>query len=161
MSTAADKRLHSPDGGQPIERHGMPVTAEPVPGGVAVVNASVPAGHDAHVVYREQTVEEKRQQKKDTADNAAFQRVDATIFLRLTRDALLRATDHSDLPNGEKIAGGKAKHAAWLKWRQQLRDLPAKTKDPEEPKWPEPPAATSALLGHRGLWPDIDWGKLL
>jgi len=100
----------------------------------------------------------KRQQTNRWQTERA--RSEALLSLRRTRDELLRATDQFDLQTGEKIAGGKAQHQAWLKWRQQLRDLPAKTKDPEEPRWPTPPAAISSLVAFRGLWPKLDWSTL-
>jgi hypothetical protein len=154
------KKLTNPEHGEPIDVAGMPVTTDPVEGGVRTENLSLPVDHEARVVWREQSAEEKKQAAKDTTDRASFQRVDATIFLRLTRDALLRATDFVELPSAEDRLG-KPKLVAWRAWRQKLRDLPAKTKDPEEPKWPEPPEVTSALLEHRRLWPDLDWTPLL
>jgi hypothetical protein len=155
-----DKRLTDPEHGKPIDTGGMPVTSEPVPGGVRTENLSVPGDHEARVVYRELSADEKTQAKKDQAASATFDRVDAIIFLRLTRDALLRATDYVDLPATEKRMK-PAELKTWQTWRQQLRDLPAKTKNPAEPDWPKPPAVISALLEHRRLWPELTWGKLL
>lgn len=146
MSTT--KKLANPEHGKPIDHAGMALTTEPIEGGYRTENLSVPVDHDARVVYRELSADEKRQRKEDAAGLAAFRRVDATIFLRLARDALLRNTDH--------LAGDDT----WDAWRQDLRDLPATTKNPEEPVWPPPPAAISALLEHRRLWPDLDWSRL-
>jgi Phage tail assembly chaperone protein len=150
----ADRKLTHPDGGQPIDTADKPVTTDPVEGGVAIVNASVPAEHDAHVVYREQTADEKKDRRETSKTQAAFTRADASVFVRLTRDELLRRTDWMD--HRAPYADDKT----WQKWRQQLRDLPAKTKNPESPSWPKPPEAVSALLEHRRLWPTLDWSSL-
>lgn len=54
--------------------------------------------------------------------------------LRIRRDALLTATDHTqqlDHPTDR---------AAWAAYRQALRDLPDTTTDPRQALWPTPPA---------------------
>lgn len=159
----ADKLTH-PEHGRPIDTNGKPVTTDPIPGGHLILNGSLPTDHEAHAVWREDTPAEKRDREKARKANVAFNRADAMLFLRMTRDAMLRATDHFEtLPNAQKIAGTKAKLDAWLKWRQQLRDLPAKVKktdEPEDVSWPQPPAAISSLVGHARLWPKLDWTKL-
>lgn len=153
---ATDKLIH-PDGGAKIDTAGRPVTKEPIPGGVMIVNASVRPDHDAHVVYREQTTAEKRLHRETTKAQAAFNRADAMLFVRMTRDEMLRATDHYEM--NPALAGSKAKSSAWLKWRQALRDFPAKVKDPEDVTWPAPPEVTSVLLPWRRYWPKLSWSK--
>ena len=54
--------------------------------------------------------------------------------IRAERDARLVASDWTQIPDAPVDA------AAWAKYRQSLRDLPAKIKDPtREVKWPTPP----------------------
>ena len=56
------------------------------------------------------------------------------IELRMERDGRLVASDwtqFSDVTLGNK--------AAWVTYRQALRDLPANTADPENPTWPTKP----------------------
>lgn len=156
-----DKKLTKPEAGQPIDHAGKAVTTEPIEGGVLIENCSLPFGHEARVVYREHSPEEKREQKQLAKDAAAFARADAMIFLRLSRDAMLRATDHFEMANGEKVAGGEEEHKAWLAWRQKLRDLPAKTKDPEDVTWPEPPKAISSLIDMRRFFPATDFTPMV
>lgn len=165
----SDKKLTHPNGGLPIDTAGMPVTVDPVEGGVRTENLSLPPDHEARVVYRELSADEKKQRQQDATDAVSFRNADTLLFVRMSRDALLRATDHFELPNAEAIAGSKAKLDSWRKWRQELRDLPSKLSkkksaeslEPEDVKWPKPPAAISALLAHRSLFPDVDFRPLL
>lgn len=55
--------------------------------------------------------------------------------LRAQRDALLTATDPTQLPDHP------ADSAAYAIYRQALRDLPANTVDPSNPTWPEEPGS--------------------
>lgn len=55
--------------------------------------------------------------------------------LREQRDALLAASDWT------QVADAPVDAAAWAKYRQALRDLPAKTDDPEAVKWPKAPVS--------------------
>jgi hypothetical protein len=57
--------------------------------------------------------------------------------LRLRRDALLAASDWTQVSDAPVDA------KAWATYRQDLRDLPAKTTDPAEPKWPSSPGQVS------------------
>lgn len=64
----------------------------------------------------------------ENAHSSAFARI------RAERDALLIASDWTQNPDAPVDA------AVWAKYRQALRDLPAKIKDPTaEVNWPEPP----------------------
>jgi hypothetical protein len=54
--------------------------------------------------------------------------------IRLQRDALLIASDWTDLPNSPVKNKG-----AWLAYRRALRDLPITFSTPEEVVWPERP----------------------
>lgn len=161
------KNLAKPQFGKPIDTAGKPVTQDPVEGGVAIVNSSVPADHDAHVVWREQTADEKKDRRAAEKEASGFRRASTIPFVKMTRARLLQATDHFEtLPEerARKIAGGPKNLAAWLDWRQQLLDLPAKVKptaEPEDVPWPKPPAAIDALLEERQLWPDLDWKEIL
>lgn len=57
--------------------------------------------------------------------------------LRAQRDARLRACDWTQVRDATLTA---EQATAWATYRQQLRDLPAGTKDPLNPVWPVPPA---------------------
>lgn len=63
--------------------------------------------------------------------------VSAWRDLRGHRDALLRACDWTQVPDARLTA---EQAAAWSTYRQQLRELPANTKDPFNPVWPVAPA---------------------
>lgn len=54
--------------------------------------------------------------------------------LRIERDALLLASDWTQMPDAP------VDKTAWAEYRQALRDLPENTIDPENPIWPTPPA---------------------
>jgi hypothetical protein len=68
---------------------------------------------------------------------AAWAEIERDYLLRPIRDrrnVLLAASDWT------QVADAPVDAAAWAKYRQALRDLPAKIKDPTaEVKWPEPP----------------------
>lgn len=57
--------------------------------------------------------------------------------LRGKRDALLSACDWTMSSDSPLDATA---HAAWVTYRQALRDLPKNTADPTNPTWPTPPA---------------------
>jgi len=54
--------------------------------------------------------------------------------LRVLRDSILQSCDWTQAPDAP------VDQAAWAAYRQQLRDLPANTVDPENPVWPTTPA---------------------
>lgn len=56
--------------------------------------------------------------------------------LRLKRDALLAASDWSQLSDAPISA---EKKQAYQTYRQALRDLPSNTQDLENPIWPQEP----------------------
>lgn len=55
--------------------------------------------------------------------------------IRAERDSLLRASDWTSLPDATP-AGGRA---AWLEYRQALRDITNGLTDPATVVWPSPP----------------------
>lgn len=55
------------------------------------------------------------------------------VAFRIERDRLLAASDWTQVPDAP------VDHTAWAAYRQELRDLPAKTDDPLNPVWPTPP----------------------
>lgn len=59
--------------------------------------------------------------------------------LRKERDRLLAETDHTQIPDFPK-------KALYTAYRQELRDLPAKTTDPFNPPWPALTAEAKAYL---------------
>lgn len=61
----------------------------------------------------------------------------AMAALRRRRDALLRESDHTQVPD---FPISDEERAAWATYRQQLRDLPETTTDPATVVWPTPPA---------------------
>jgi len=77
----------------------------------------------------------QRAADQQTWDNGASDR------LRAERDQKLAATDFTVLPDAPYDT------AAWTAYRQQLRDLPAATKDPLNPVWPVPPPGPAIALG--------------
>lgn len=56
--------------------------------------------------------------------------------LRQRRDHLLAASDFTQMPDYPLVP---AQRAAWLHYRQSLRDLPATAKDMSAIKWPTAP----------------------
>lgn len=74
----------------------------------------------------------QRDQMLDEWAQYAFQT--ASDRLRQTRNRLLADSDWTQAPDAP------ADSAAWAKYRQQLRDLPANTDDVENVKWPTPPS---------------------
>ncbi|MGE5528762.1 MAG: tail fiber assembly protein [Patescibacteria group bacterium] len=68
-------------------------------------------------------------------------------YLRPRRNALLAATDWTDLPSAPLTAEQKA---AWQTYRQALRDLPEKTTSAEV-AWPEMPMKIQTLPDLGGL----------
>lgn len=75
--------------------------------------------------------------KKQAKSDAAAHKDLLAAELRARRDALLAASDWTQVPDAPLSAAARKK---WATYRQQLRDLPAKTKDPANPSWPKPPA---------------------
>lgn len=67
---------------------------------------------------------------------AQWQRESHLADLRVQRTAKLSASDWTQLAD----APAQTK-AAWVTYRQQLRDLPATVTDPANPVWPTPPSA--------------------
>jgi hypothetical protein len=55
--------------------------------------------------------------------------------VREQRNALLASSDWT------QVTDSPVDSAAWAKYRQELRDLPGKTDDPADPKWPKAPGA--------------------
>jgi hypothetical protein len=55
--------------------------------------------------------------------------------LRKERDLLLAESDWTQIPDVPE-----AVKTAWQTYRQELRDLPANTSDPENPIWPTKPS---------------------
>jgi hypothetical protein len=74
--------------------------------------------------------------KQRAADEKAGREVKAAS-LRAERDARLAASDWTQMPDAPLTDAQRKK---WSKYRQELRDLPAKTKDPSSVKWPKSPA---------------------
>ena len=73
---------------------------------------------------------------KLTVETQADRDAAAADSLRAERDAKLRESDWTQLPDTPLQAGDKTK---WAKYRQSLRDLPANTPDARKPAWPTPP----------------------
>jgi Phage tail assembly chaperone protein len=80
-------------------------------------------------------VRRERLTAEELAANDADALQDRWSKLRSQRDALLRDSDWTQLPDA-----GVADTAAWATYRQKLRDLPAATPDPGRPRWPTPPS---------------------
>jgi hypothetical protein len=71
---------------------------------------------------------------EEIAAREAAAEIIAWAKLEDERDGLLAATDWTQLPDAP------VDREAWAAYRQALRDLPAKIKNPIEPEWPTPPA---------------------
>lgn len=67
------------------------------------------------------------------ADLLAEAKEAAALALRQRRDALLYASDWTQVPDAP------VDQAAWANYRKALRDLPNNTEDPLNPEWPVPP----------------------
>lgn len=61
---------------------------------------------------------------------------DAMNNLRADRDERLRVSDWTQMPDAPLTADQRA---AWVKYRQALRDVPENTTDPLNPVWPVEP----------------------
>lgn len=62
----------------------------------------------------------------------------AWLELRVERDRILAASDWTQTAGDAPLSDARRK--AWASYRQELRELPAGTKDPRSPAWPKPPA---------------------
>tara|TARA_A200000159_G_scaffold140652_1_gene142987 strand:+ start:193 stop:540 length:348 start_codon:yes stop_codon:yes gene_type:complete len=67
----------------------------------------------------------------------ALDEVEPVRLLRIQRDRLLKESDWVIV---KQIDTGIAVSDDWKTYRQQLRDLPANTSDPENPTWPTKPS---------------------
>jgi hypothetical protein len=61
---------------------------------------------------------------------------DAMNNLRADRDEMLRVSDWTQMPDAPLTPDQRA---AWVKYRQALRDVPENTTDPLNPVWPVQP----------------------
>jgi hypothetical protein len=59
----------------------------------------------------------------------------AWVSLKGSRNMMLQSTDWTQVPDAP------VDQAAWAVYRQELRDLPANTEDPNEVVWPKPPTS--------------------
>lgn len=92
--------------------------------GEGAVEGEIPQTHmviDGKVVLRPE------------ADLLAEAKEAAALALRQRRDALLYASDWTQVPDAP------VDQAAWANYRKALRDLPNNTEDPLNPEWPVPP----------------------
>ncbi len=108
--------------------HGLPQLAKE-----AIIRSSLPNDTPLEELqshrYEPTSAEEEKARAKEAAS-------DAMGRLRSERNALLRGSDWSQLPDAPTASVEK-----WAAYRQKLRDLPSKTKNPENVKWPEVPDA--------------------
>jgi hypothetical protein len=135
---------------------GTSVSKDPISGGTLVVNGAVPIGEDGHSVWRTLSDAEQTQRGERKTLSVGWNRRQALAHLRMTRTALLAATDFIELADGSRTIDD-ATRSALGDWRQKLRDLPATTKDPDDPTWPAPPVALSGLREWAVLWPELVW----
>jgi hypothetical protein len=80
-----------------------------------------------------QTSERIPMREEEQAEREEQAAVTTLENLRDRRDALLAASDWTQLPDVPVT-----KQKAWATYRQKLRDLP-KTKNPADATWPTPP----------------------
>ena len=74
---------------------------------------------------------------KEAAENAPLTDEEKLQKFKNKRVGLLRNSDWTQLPDNQL---SDSKVAEWKVYRQQLRDLPANTSDPENPTWPTQPS---------------------
>lgn len=79
------------------------------------------------------TMEEQTQRLADAAATMEMH----WVWFRLDRDSRLKACDWTQMPD---CGLSQAAVEAWQRYRQILRDLPSRTKDPRDPVWPNPPS---------------------
>lgn len=117
-----------------IERHSLNAEAARAAARNAVARAvSLPDGADPAAL---DPVTYKPVTKRWEADRQKAAVEDAARELRAERDARLAACDWTQQPDAPVT---DKQRAAWAKYRQALRDLPADTKDPRSPAWPPCP----------------------
>lgn len=68
--------------------------------------------------------------------NKAQVEEDKKNLIREFRNERLQSCDWTQLPD---CGLTEAKKKAWAKYRQELRDMPAKTQNLTDPKWPTEP----------------------
>lgn len=85
--------------------------------------------NETHVVNGEIVDGYADQREQDTIDQA-------WIDFRQYRNILLSECDWTQAADSPLT---DAKKAEWATYRQQLRDLPSSTTDPDNPTWPTPP----------------------
>ena len=74
---------------------------------------------------------------KEADENAPLTDEEKLQKFKNKRVGLLRNSDWTQLPDNQL---SDSKVAEWKVYRQQLRDLPANTSDPENPTWPTQPS---------------------
>lgn len=101
-----------------------------VPDGVVLTRVTVTRNPDAD---RERWDGSKIVSKPQSVIDAQEATV-ALAALRVTRNALLAASDWTQIPDTPLT---DAEIASWGVYRQALRDLPATTSNPAHPVWPQ------------------------
>jgi hypothetical protein len=61
--------------------------------------------------------------------------IDEWVLFRVERNNRLSSSDWT------QVSDAPVDQAAWAVYRQELRDLPANTEDPNEVVWPKPPTS--------------------
>jgi hypothetical protein len=95
--------------------------------------ARVHATSDGDVPF---TAKEERDRDIEEAAWHAGRSVREMNELRVERNALLISSDYTQLDDIPQTDVDKAR---WVAYRQELRDLPMTTVDPEKPIWPAVP----------------------
>ena len=70
---------------------------------------------------------------KSPDDIEDFEVAQAWVSLRVERDARLKSSDWTQVPDAP------VDQPAWATYRQELRNLPQNTDDPRQVVWPTPP----------------------
>lgn len=129
-----------------LDTSGQRTSSEPIEGGVCILNAAVAPGHDEHEVWRPLSNKEARDRVEEGKAFAIRSDRARRAMLRIERNRRLVDTDWTELPSAKDRVTAE-ELLAWELYRQELRDLPANTPDPDAPTWPESPATSST----RGL----------
>ena len=88
---------------------------------------------DGSFSHKEYRIVDGQAVKKTQEEIQSDEDIRAIMYLRSDRDALLQASDWTQVPDAP------VDKAAWAAYRQELRDLPQTTTDPKNPTWPVPP----------------------
>jgi len=129
----------------------VPLTITEIVNSVAESFGPIPPGGSLVVPLSDAELAQQTTDADAAVAESAYAVGVAWVGLRMKRDRWLAQTDYIEafINNPTVFAHLPASiqtaitnnSAAWVTWRQALRDLPANTADPTNATWPTPPAA--------------------